>query len=94
MASPAAAGSGALIRQYFVDQTFRYWTTVCNSAYSMCKSFTPSGTIVNIPTEATYYCHYMIRFRGFTEGYIITLREEHAEQLQQRQSAIPWISPR
>ena len=91
MASPAAAGSGALIRQYFVDQTFRYWTTVCNSAYSMCKSFTPSGTIANIITAAELTR--TVHFRGFIESYFTALRKKHAEQLQQRQSAIPWISP-
>lgn len=44
MASPAAAGSAALIRQYFMQS--KYWSTVCNTSYYYCKEFTPSGVLL------------------------------------------------
>ena len=37
MASPAVAGTGLLIREYFMDEDGRFWTQVCNSQYSFCK---------------------------------------------------------
>ena len=46
MASPVAAGTAALIRQYFIDQSFSFWTKHCNSAYAFCRPFTPSGVLV------------------------------------------------
>lgn len=46
MASPTAAGSATLIRQYFVDHQNKFWTQMCNSFYKFCKAFTPSGVLV------------------------------------------------
>lgn len=46
MASPAAAGSAALIRQYFMDNNRRFWTAICKSGYRSCKAFTPTGYLV------------------------------------------------
>jgi len=44
MASPGAAGSAALIMEYFANS--KYWATYCNKAYNFCKSFLPSGVLV------------------------------------------------
>ena len=44
MASPAAAGSALLIRQYFMDT--RFWSFNCNQLYSNCGPLTPSGVLV------------------------------------------------
>jgi Subtilase family len=46
MASPAAAGVAALIRQYFIDRSKKFWSTICKSRYSFCKPFIPSGVLV------------------------------------------------
>ena len=46
MATPAAAGNGILIRQYFMDPNGKFWRAVCNTAYRSCKSFTPSGPLI------------------------------------------------
>jgi hypothetical protein len=44
MATPAVAGNGAIIRQFFVDES--YWAASCNSAYAMCGAFQPRGATV------------------------------------------------
>ena len=46
MATPAAAASAALIRQYFEDPLF--WAHSCNITYAMCSGgpFTPSGYLL------------------------------------------------
>lgn len=44
MAAPAAAGAALLVRQYFADASF--WKSMCNTAYSSCTRFTPSGVLV------------------------------------------------
>lgn len=44
MASPAAAGAAALIRQYLMDS--KYWAKVCNPTYASCGAFTPSGVML------------------------------------------------
>jgi len=44
MASPAAAGAAALMRQYFMDS--KYWERVCNPTYGSCGAFTPSGVLL------------------------------------------------
>ena len=44
MASPAAAGAAALMRQYFMDEKF--WKSVCNPTYATCKVFPPSGVLL------------------------------------------------
>jgi subtilisin family serine protease len=46
MASPSAAGAGALVRQYFADTDGQFWTAVCNPGHPSCKSFNPSGYLV------------------------------------------------
>jgi len=46
MATPAAAGIGLLIRQYFLDVNHKFWTAICNPSYRSCKSFPPSGSLV------------------------------------------------
>jgi hypothetical protein len=46
MASPSAAGAAALIREYFIDETFQFWAALCNGAYSNCRSFAPSGVLL------------------------------------------------
>lgn len=45
MASPAAAGTALLVRQYFMDTNTRFWTKVCRSIYKSCKAFEPSGVM-------------------------------------------------
>ena len=44
MASPGAAGTAALIFDYF--QNSKFWVTTCNQLYSFCKKFTPSDVLV------------------------------------------------
>ena len=46
MATPAAAASAALIRQYFQDPSF--WAATCNKSYEICTtgSFSPSGYLL------------------------------------------------
>lgn len=44
MASPAAAGAAAIIRQYFMDS--KYWQRVCRKSYQSCGAFTPSGVLM------------------------------------------------
>ena len=44
MASPAAAGAAALIRQYFMES--KYWQRVCRSNYQSCGAFAPSGVLM------------------------------------------------
>ena len=44
MATPAVAGNGAIVRQFFVDSS--YWATTCNSGYSKCGAFSPRGATV------------------------------------------------
>ena len=44
MATPAASGAAATVRQYFLDTNF--WGTMCNSSYSKCGSFNPKGATV------------------------------------------------
>lgn len=46
MASPSAAGSALLVRQYFTGKNFNVWTSMCNKAYAFCKNFVPSGVLV------------------------------------------------
>lgn len=46
MASPAAAGTALLVRQYFQDTTGKFWRVVCNKNYLFCKGFTPSGVLM------------------------------------------------
>jgi subtilisin family serine protease len=46
MASPSAAGAGALVRQYFADTDGKFWRAVCNPGHPSCKSFNPSGYLV------------------------------------------------
>lgn len=46
MASPAAAGSALLVRQYFQDGTGRFWSGICNSGYRSCKPFTATGYLI------------------------------------------------
>lgn len=45
MASPAAAGTALLVRQYFMDTNNRFWTKVCQTIYKSCKVFAPSGML-------------------------------------------------
>ena len=40
MAAPAISASAVLLREYFLS----YYQKVCNSRYTFCKSFTPTGT--------------------------------------------------
>lgn len=46
MSTPAAAGVGALLRQYLRDPTF--WASLCNTTYPLCnaKGFMPSAFMV------------------------------------------------
>lgn len=44
MATPAAAGAAATIRQYFQDTSF--WAQMCNKTYSKCGTFTPKGATI------------------------------------------------
>jgi hypothetical protein len=44
MASPSAAGSAALMRQYFIDPLF--WATQCEPTDPFCRPFTPSGVLL------------------------------------------------
>ena len=46
MASPGAAGTALLIRQYFSDSGPNFWNSLCNKKYLFCKSFLPSGVLV------------------------------------------------
>lgn len=46
MASPSAAGSALLVRQYFMDTNAQFWTKKCRKSYRSCKDFTPSGALV------------------------------------------------
>lgn len=47
MASPGAAGTALLIRQYFMDTSDRFWKGLCDSNPGwFCKSITPSGYLV------------------------------------------------
>jgi hypothetical protein len=47
MASPAAAGAAALLRQYFQDREGTFWTKTCSPSSDMfCKAFTPSGMLL------------------------------------------------
>lgn len=46
MASPSAAGTGALVRQYFSDGSGNFWTGVCKSVYRSCKAFSPTGYLI------------------------------------------------
>eukprot|EP01041_Mallomonas_annulata_P002728 gene2728-5374_t len=44
MSTPMVAGAAAMAVQYFNDKSF--WVTVCRKAYSYCKSFQPSASLV------------------------------------------------
>jgi hypothetical protein len=46
MATPSAAGVALLVRQYFMDNSNRFWTAVCNHNYRSCHSFIPSGPLL------------------------------------------------
>jgi len=46
MATPAAAGIGLLVRQYFMSSSSAFWAGHCNLANSFCRAFTPSGVLV------------------------------------------------
>ena len=46
MATPGAAGTALLVRQYFIDPAGKFWRAVCNTGYRSCKSFTPSGPLI------------------------------------------------
>jgi hypothetical protein len=46
MATPAAAGIGLLVRQYFMSPSSAFWAGHCNLANSFCRAFTPSGVLV------------------------------------------------
>lgn len=46
MATPAAAGVGLLVRQYFMSPSSAFWAGHCNLANSFCRAFTPSGVLV------------------------------------------------
>lgn len=47
MATPAAAGAAALLRQYFQDHEKKFWTKVCSPSDDMfCQAFTPSGMLL------------------------------------------------
>jgi len=46
MATPGAAGTALLLRQYFIDPNSKFWRAVCNRNYRSCKSFTPSGPLI------------------------------------------------
>jgi hypothetical protein len=44
MATPGAAGTAALILDYFRNSNF--WSKTCNSAYTLCQKFTASGVLM------------------------------------------------
>ena len=46
MATPAAAGAALLVRSYFMSSSSNFWPGMCNTAYSFCRTFTPSGVLV------------------------------------------------
>lgn len=46
MATPAAAGIGLLVRQYFMSPSSAFWAGHCNLVNSFCRAFTPSGVLV------------------------------------------------
>ena len=46
MASPGAAGTALLIRQYFMDPGTAFWKGNCNRNYLLCNSLTPSGVLI------------------------------------------------
>jgi hypothetical protein len=47
MASPGAAGSALLIKQYFEDPNNDFWLQTCNLDYESCQNgFEPSGALV------------------------------------------------
>jgi len=46
MATPAAAGIGLLVRQYFMSSSSAFWAGHCNLVNSFCRAFTPSGVLV------------------------------------------------
>lgn len=81
MASPAAAASGALVRQYFSDETFRYWTAVCNGAYSkFC-----SERYYCMQNNITYtYSHESMILGVLLKAALLHSGGEHGQLLQQR----------
>ena len=46
MATPAAAGSALLVRDYFSNSNTSFWVGMCNHSYVFCNAFTPSGVLV------------------------------------------------
>jgi len=47
MATPAAAGIAALMRQYFRDKEGKFWTKTCYpTSDKYCNAFTPSGMLL------------------------------------------------
>ena len=46
MATPAAAGAAAMLRQYLQDDGGKFWSKICHQSDSLCKKFTPSGTLL------------------------------------------------
>ena len=45
MATPGAASSALLVRQYFIDTNQTFWRAKCKTSYRSCKSFSPSGML-------------------------------------------------
>ena len=67
MASPAAAGTALLIRQYFMDNNHQFWTKYCKTSYSMCQSFSPSGVLIK--AALIHSGTQMAIYDGFANGY-------------------------
>lgn len=66
MASPAAAGSALLFRQYFMDNSNRFWTKMCNKSHRYCKPFLPTAYLIK--ALVTHGTHFMGYYENSREG--------------------------
>jgi hypothetical protein len=66
MASPGAAGTAALIRQYFIDN--RFWSKSCESGDPSCRTFVPSGVLIK--TLMIHSGQSMSDYNGGSKGKI------------------------
>lgn len=64
MASPAAAGAAALIRNYY--NGVKFWVITCNKSYASCQRFTPSGVLVK--ATLLHSGDSMVKFNGQEGG--------------------------
>jgi hypothetical protein len=66
MASPGAAGTAALVRQYFTDANF--WSKSCEFGDPSCHSFVPSGVLIK--TLMIHSGQSMSDYNGGSKGKI------------------------